>query len=273
MKHKLIKLIGLILVLLFAMACSALGGGSEEVTVSTDEPAPSVEGGETIEPTEEPPADESGLCANAYYPVVEGGTWSYQGTSSATDDYSFSNTITSVREDGFSVTVQFDDVTLEQEWMCTSEGILALDAGGGPAGTLTTGGINLEIDTQNTSGITYPNEISAGDTWSHTLEYTGTMDMAGEAVEVSGNTVYSYTAIGVESVSVPAGTFDAMKIELSTTINISMNMGGSEVPVVVSSNSTSWYAEGIGWLKLDSTSDVFGVASSDVIELQSYSIP
>lgn len=273
MKHKSVKLLGLTLVLFIIMACSAIGDGSEEETVSTEEPASSAEGGGESESTEEAPVVESGLCANAYYPVVEGGIWSYYGTSSAAEDYSFSNTITSVREDGFSVTVEFDDVTLEQEWMCTSEGILALDAGGGPAGTLTTGDINLEIDTQNASGITYPNEILAGDTWSHTLEYTGTMDMAGESVDVSGNTVYSYAAIGIESVTVPAGTFDAMKIELSTTININMTIQGSEVPVVVTSASTAWYAEGVGWVKSDSMSDVLGVTSTDVIELMAYSIP
>jgi len=129
------------------------------------------------------------------------------------------------------------------------------------------------METQNVSGITYPNIILPGNTWAHTLDYTGKMDVAGEFVNVSGDTTYSYTAIGIENVTVPAGTFDAMKIEVITTININMTIQGSEVPVTVTSTSTSWFAEDVGWVKSDSTSDVLGVPSSETIELVSYSIP
>lgn len=273
MKLKSIKLLGLILVLFIVIACSVLGGGSEEESVSIEEPTVSAEVGDTSESNEEIPSAGSGLCVNAYYPVVNAGTWSYQGTSSATEDFSFTNTITSIREDGFTVTVEFDDVILAQEWACTPEGILALDTGGGPAGTVTTSEVNLEMETQNASGITYPNEILPGNTWTHTLDYTGTMDMAGKSIEVNGNTEYNYTAIGVESISVPAGIFDAMKIEVITTININMTIQGSEVPVTVTSTSKSWFAQSVGWVKSDSISDVLGIASSETIELVSYNIP
>jgi len=244
----------------------------------TDEPAPSVEGSgggeeEPVIPTEEPPITEAGLCTNAYYPVREGATWGYQGTSTATEDYAFTNTITSTRSDGFTVTVEFDNLTLTQEWACTPDGILALEMGGGGAGTLRTDNINLVVDTQNASGITYPNEILPGDTWEHTLDFTGTMDISGTPAEASGDTTYDYTAIEVESVTVPAGTFDAMKVEVVTTINIKAVFQGTEVPVTVTSTATNWYAQGVGWVKSISTSDMAGITSTDTVELQSYSIP
>ena len=39
-------------------------------------------------------------------------------TSTATEDYAFTNTITSTRSDGFTVNVDFDNVSLSQEWAC-----------------------------------------------------------------------------------------------------------------------------------------------------------
>ena len=277
MKRKTEKLIGLLLVLMVIMACSVFGGGSGDENVPAEEPAPSVEeeaGSEEESPTtEEIPAADSGLCANEYYPVSNGASWSYQGTSSETEDYVFSNTITAVRDDGFTVTVEFDEVTLVQEWSCTSDGILALDMGGGAAGTLTTDNVNLIMDTQNSSGITYPKEITPGKTWQHGLEFTGTMDLNGETFEVSGNTIYSYSAVGTESVSVPAGVFDAMRLDIVTTINMNMNMGGSEVPVTVTSTGSSWLVKDVGWVKSVSSSDIAGFSTTETIELTAYSIP
>lgn len=273
MEHKSVKLFGLLIAVLIVMACSALGSGSGEENVPVEEPTVSAEGGGASDSSEESPATGSGLCANAYYPVVNGGAWSYQGSSSATEDFSFTNTITAIREDGFTITVEFDDVTLVQEWACTPEGILALDSSGGNAGTLTTADVNLQMETQNASGITYPNEILPGNTWNHLLDYTGTMDVGGASVDVSGDTTYNYTAIGIESVTVPAGTFEAMRVDIVTTINIHMTVQGSAVPVTVTSTSTSWFAQGVGWVKSDSISDLFGITSSERIELQWYNIP
>jgi hypothetical protein len=75
MKHKSLKLSGLILVLCFTTACSVLGGSGDEEPTPTEEPASSEDG--SIITNEEMPVTGSGLCANAYYPVVDGATWSY----------------------------------------------------------------------------------------------------------------------------------------------------------------------------------------------------
>ena len=305
MKRNSVKPLGFLLALLLIMACSTIGGGPDEESVSIEEPASSDAGGVGEEPapseeggvdnadeeinsddeegtdseessgitSEVTPVTVSGLCANTYYPVLEGAAWNYQGTSSETENYTFSNTITSVREDGFTVTVEFDEVTLVQEWSCTPDGILALDMGGGSAGTLTTDNVNLVMDTQNASGITYPKEITPGKTWQHGLEFTGTMDINGESFDVSGNTIYNYTAVGIESVSVPAGTFDAFRLNITTTININLNIGGAEAPVTVTSTGASWFAENVGWIKSESSSDIVGFSTNESIESTSYSIP
>ena len=99
------------------------------------------------------------------------------------------------------------------------------------------------------------------------------MDIAGQTAEAEGDTIYNYTAIGVESVSVPAGTFEAMKVEVVTTVNINATFQGTTVPVTFTSTTTSWFAQGVGWVKSDSVSDFGDISTSESIELVSYNIP
>jgi hypothetical protein len=266
-RFRSLKLISLALILLTVTACA---NNSGEEIVSTDTP---VSSGEGIETEVQTPIAETSLCTNAYYPVVEGGTWNYFATVSTGDNYSFTNTITSTRSDGFTLTIQFDDLTLTQEWTCSVEGILAIQMGGGNAGLLTTGDTRLELETRNVSGVTYPSEILPGSTWNYSLDFTGTMNIAGQTADVSGDTQSNYTAIGIESVTVPAGTFDAIKIEIPNTINITSTFQGTTVPITVNGTTTSWFAQGIGWIRSVSSSDFGGIATTETIELQWYNIP
>jgi hypothetical protein len=64
-----------------------------------------------------------------------------------------------------------------------------------------------------------------------------------------------------------------MKVEVQTTININSTFQGVTVPVTFTGTTTSWYAQGVGWVKSISMSDFGGITSTDTIELQSYSIP
>jgi hypothetical protein len=60
---------------------------------------------------------------------------------------------------------------------------------------------------------------------------------------------------------------------VETTINITSTFQGATVPVIVSGSSTSWFAEGVGWIKSVSTSDFGGTLGTETIELQAYNIP
>lgn len=272
MKSKLIKLLGLLTILMFIMACSLAGGGAtqtpEEASApeSTDQPAATEEPSPTPENT---PVAEASLCDNPYYPVREGSTWNYASTNTIADDYSFTDTITSILDDGFTLTTKFKSLTRIQEWTCTPAGIVAVELGGG----LTAQSINLKIETQNASGVTYPKEINAGDTWQQALDFTGTMDIAGQEGEATGTTQSDFTAIGTESVTVPAGTFDAMKVGIETTININVNLSGITVPVTFTGTTTSWYVKDTGWVKSVSEGSFAGQSYTETVELQSYNIP
>lgn len=275
MEHKPIKLLGLFVSLVFVMACSLAGGGATPPPEETSDPgsAAQVEATEEpVEPTvsiENTPVEENSPCDNPYYPVREGSTWNYQSTSTVADNYSFTDTITSVREDGYTLTSEFEGLTRTQEWSCTPEGLVALEMGGG----LSTAGSNLVIESQSASGVTYPTEMNPGDTWQYKLEFTGTMDLSGQSGEATGNTQSDFTALGVESVTVPAGTFDAMKVEITTTLDYTVTFQGIPVPVLFTSTTTSWYAEGVGWVKSVSEANFAGEAFTETVELQWYNIP
>ena len=276
MIRKPIFIVGILVLLLALTSCSLPGTGSEVETVSTDEPAPAEEGsGEdsVVVPELGMPVVGAGLCANAYYPVREGATWNYTGTNSEVGEYSWTDTITETSDNGFTLTSQFDDLTRTQSWECRPEGLLTLQLGGGPAGSITSNQTQLNLETQNVTGVTYPVVINAGDQWSHAHEFSGTMDIAGQSAEANGDESASFTALGLESVTVPAGTFDAMKIEVATTININSTFQGTTVPVTFTGTTTSWYVQGVGWVKSVSTSEFGGITSTDTVELQSYSIP
>ena len=275
MERKPIKLFGLLVALIFVMACSLAGEGSTQVPAETTVPENAAQDQiteEPVEPTVSPEtgvADVAGSCANPYYPVREGSTWNYLSTSTVAEDYSFTDTITSVREDGYTLTTGFDGLTRTQEWACKPEGLVALQLGGG----LSTAGSNLTVETQNASGVTYPTEINAGDTWQYKLDFTGTMDIAGQPGDATGSTQSDFTALGLESVTVPAGTFDAMKVQVITTFSADVTFQGVTVPVTFTSTTMSWYTEGVGWVKSESSGDFAGQSFTETVELQWYNIP
>ena len=286
--------ISIVLLLVFMAACSNIetttpigeilptdtqgAGGTEPATepATTEEPSSS----ETVTITETPLSSEggmpvagAGLCANAYYPVREGATWTYQSTGGPVGSYGFTDTITSVREDGFTLTTQFDELTRTQDWACRTEGLVALQLGGTSAATLNSQDMQLTLDVSNVSGVTFPAEISAGDQWQHALEFTGKMVVASQEIEATGNAQTSFTTIGVESVTVPAGTFEAMKIRVDSTINITGIFQGVSLPITVSSPYDYWFVQGGGWVKASGEGDVGDESFTETIELQSYSIP
>jgi hypothetical protein len=213
------------------------------------------------------------LCTNTYYPVREGATWTYKSMGGPAGEYSFTDTITSVRDGGFTLSTQIGDLTRTQEWTCTAEGLAALQLGGAPAAMLNSQNIQLNLDINNATGVTFPNQINPGDEWQQTLEVTGNVIAMNEEAEATGNVQMSFAAIGNEGVTVPAGTFEALKVEVDVVLNIDATYGGITLPVSFSGDYTYWFAPGVGWVKASGTGSVLGSSFNDTTELQSYNIP
>jgi uncharacterized protein DUF3108 len=275
-KNTIKSIFSLLLTMIFVTACS-----SATETPPVEPPTETLQIPAT-EPATEPPATSEGggtpvagegLCANAYFPVREGFTWSYKSTGGPTGEYSFTDTITSVRDDGFTLSTQFGDLTRTQEWSCTPKGLVALQLGGAPAATLNSQNMQLNLEIKNVSGVTYPSEINVGDQWQHNLDFEGNMTVANQEGAATGNAQTNFNALGNESVTVPAGTFDALKVEIDTTLNINVSVQGVSVPVTFTGTYTYWFVQDVGWVKASGTGVVAGTSFSETTELQSYNIP
>jgi len=277
MEHKPVKkYLGLFLAFILITACSSAGGNSTQQASNPTEAAPTSNETQT-QPTAAPtsssgttPISATASCVNAYYPVREGSTWTYQSTGSPAGNYSFTDTITALRPDGFTLTSKFDTLTRTQEWACRPEGLVALQLGGG---ALTSQNLKLEVATQNTSGVNYPANIAVGDQWDYALDFTGKMELAGSSGEAKGNDKSHFTALGMESVIVPAGTFNALKIQVDTILDISVTVQGVSVPVTFSSSYIYWFVPNTGWVKASGTGSIGGEAFAETIEMQWYNLP
>jgi len=214
-----------------------------------------------------------GLCANAYYPVRQGATWIYKSSGGPAGEYSFTDTITATREDGFTLSTQIGDLTRTQEWTCSAEGLAALQLGGAPAAMLNAQNVQMNLNVTNATGVTFPSQINAGDQWQQNLDFTGDVTMMNEEAEAEGNAQMNFNAVGTESVTVPAGTFEALKVEANVTLNINASFAGITLPVTFSGDYTYWFAQDVGWVKATGTGNVLGNSFTEMTELQSYNIP
>jgi hypothetical protein len=278
-KNKMKSILSLWLIIIFLTACSSPSNPSPTeppptqtqvppatpTEIATELPA-TAEGSDT-------PATRVGLCANAYYPVREGSTWTYKSTGGPTGEYSFTDTITAVRADGFTLSSQFGSLTRTQEWVCKPEGLVALQLGGPSAATLSSENMQLNLEVKNVSGVTFPSTINVGDQWQHNLEFEGKMTVANQEGSATGNALTSFKALGNESVTVPAGTFEALKIQVDTTLDFNVSIQGISVPVKFSGSYNYWFVKDVGWVKASGTGSISGTSFSEMIELQAYNIP
>lgn len=105
---------------------------------------------------------------------------------------------------------------------------------------------NLDSATYLDPATLYPGGAVAGSTIAATSCSTTTVDGSGNPIDTGNRSMSALTVVGLESVTVPAGTFNAVKI--------------------TSEGQTAWLASGIGVVKSTYTS----ASSSQTMELTSY---
>ena len=258
-KNFILPLIG---VLLFTLACNLASAPESGVTAV---PAPTEA---TAQATAAPDLPASDACNNPYLPIVEGATWSYNLAGPIPDTYVHS--ILSVEADGFTEQDVFGTgVTRQGKWKCEEGNLIALTPSGGGSANVETEGVTVDFQTTSLEGITLPASINPGNTWTQSLLLEGTQTINDETFPASNQTTQVCTATGLESVTVPAGTFDAMWVDCQITMNLSLGMSDPPTQMTLDLSNSNWYATNIGLVKTVST----GEGLDSVIELVSYSIP
>jgi hypothetical protein len=173
------------------------------------------------------------------------------------------------------VSTKFDDsASANQERACKPEGLVAHSLGTGQTALgLSLQCIKADLIASDASGLTLPAKVEPGMKWPYGLDVADSMSQGNLAADVKGSISTTTQAIGTESVSIPAGTFDAMKIASISTCTVSANYHGLAIPVNSTINTTFWFAPGVGWIKSAETGEVVGASLNSTTELQSYKIP
>ena len=199
------------------------------------------------------------LCDNLYFPNKVGDTWEYAGNTSATGSYTRTDTVSNSGDTAFSVESSVSGVSYPVEYTCTEAGLVAANPIQQYLGAILTS-LNgqIELNLVSNSGISLPNQVNPGDSWQQIVEWEG----SAQGISTNGQLVLDYSAAGYETVTVPSGTYEALRVNTSIRIEISnfrIQYG--------TYNITSWMAPNVGMIKSQGTSNVPNVSFSDALEL------
>jgi len=248
--------------LLASLACSLTGAG-------TPTPAPVGNSASPSAPASTPtvaasPTPQPSGCFNEYYPVKQGATWTYQMSGTSAD--TFTHSIVSASEKEFTDQDAFGSGTTRTgQWRCEGGNLISLTPGGGAAAVAAAGIVFNFTVTENT-GVTIPANMDAGSAWSQDIKFEGKQDVGGIQLDTQNEASTSCTAIGRESVTVPAGTFDTLKVECNTKLTIGIN--GTPI-YTLDGVTTTWYAQEVGMVKMVGS----GGGYEATVELTAYQIP
>lgn len=190
------------------------------------------------------------LCSNALFPVKVGATWMYLNTSDSLGNSIFSNTITALRPDGFTIESNSGNLYGTQDLSCTENGLVAPVTGGGvtiPAFSVQ--GISIsDFNVSYASGLTLPTTIQQNMHWPYELKVSGKFILPGNQSVTMGGVISTNLEAGdIETITVPAGTFSAQRIQAVSTSPVTASFFGIGIPLTATANATFWLAPGIGF--------------------------
>jgi hypothetical protein len=210
-------------------------------------------------------------CANENYPVITGASWKYTGSNSIGNSFSFIRTITNASDAGFEDQDVWDSGTIRTgSWTCDNGDLTALSQGGVatvsvPAGPDTP---ELEAESVEADGVSIPGEMKINESWDQSINLVGKMTLlqGGMTVAVTNETQITCTPASVENVSVPAGSFEAIKVVCTSSMAVTID---NNAVTTVTSTSTIWYVSGVGIAKIVDDNEM----GQTTIELAEYNIP
>ena len=247
--------------LLFAVvaACALSPAGSSTQSAGANPPLAAVTAANP------PVSTAKGACVNAYFPVSPGNSWSYTSTGGTLGAYTYTRTVSDVGDAGFTTSDLYSlgsGTSSDVKWKCQDGKLAALDAGSSSLSVLTSK-VKLTSTSITAEGYNIPDNFDNGTTWSEKVTINGTVQTGTRILDARIDSRVDCSAAGTESVTVPAGTFDAVKVTCTDTIAISELVKSTPVPAGAPStlDITNWYAKGVGLVKSVRASSVGGTAT------------
>jgi hypothetical protein len=210
----------------------------------------------------------TGACANPYVPVVEGATWTYSGNTDVAGDFTRTVTITDVGTDAFLVEWVSDPLSGVTTWTCTPDGLIEDQSNGGVFSAVLTGP-DATVNVQNLSntGFTIAADPQPGDSWTQVSEISA---LSSEGFGFDGTLTVEFTAVGMEAVSVPAGSFNALRVDVHA--EATYQALGSSLVSTLTWDGSDWFAPGVGRVQSVGAMSEPSAFTYE-LNLESYSIP
>jgi hypothetical protein len=157
------------------------------------------------------------------------------------------------------------------QWKCDQGALTDLDPVSTNFGDSTT---TTTFKTTSMVGPTLPASAKPGDSWSQTYTVEITATAGTVTTQATENASESCTAIGMESVTVAAGAFNAMHVSCQINTSTLITADSQDVPMVTTAQSDRWYATNVGLVKSNDQGSIDqGKTNTSVTELTTYTIP
>lgn len=204
----------------------------------------------------------SSLCTNLYFPNTTGDKWEYTGTDSVLGTFTRTDTITNSSSASFTQETSQGNVTYSIPYDCSTVGLTSRNPIQQYAGALLNNpDVPLDVKLTSNSGVSLPATISPGDTWQQIADWEATS----QQLNVNGRFVFKYTAADYESITIPAGTYNALRVTTTIQVEVtSFHVTAGSYTIV------AWWVPEIGLVKSEGTSHVTGINFSQSMELSRF---
>ncbi len=209
-----------------------------------------------------PTPTPTSLCDNQFFPASIGNTWQYAGNNSAIGAYERTDSISNLGSESFTVQSTEAGTTFTSNYTCSSEGLSSANPVEQYAGALlSSSNAPVTVTLTSNEGLTIPANIAPGDTWQQSAGF----EAKSTELNLNGTFVFDYSAIGYEQITVPFGSFNAMRVD--TTVRIEV----TALKITAGTYTIStWLAPQVGIIKSEGASHVTGVDFTDSMQLTSF---
>jgi hypothetical protein len=236
--------------------CGSSGGGTSLASGSASPPPPTTDATPMPSATPTPAPTAGGACANAYFPVVAGATWTYRSHVAQTTAV-VRQTLAAITASGFTSVSSSSQGSERDVWTCGAEGLADVQqhvSGGG--GAISFGGQTFQTGVQNfhhyrSRGVTLPSGLDVGSSWTQVVRSSSRFQLAGSSYPETQVVTTVSRVVGRGSVTTPAGTFDALKVQTTATTRKAIPALGRHLTSVV--HGTMWAVSGVGIVEATST--------------------
>jgi hypothetical protein len=188
--------------------------------------------------------EAGGTCAHPYFPIRSDRAWTYDLFVDGSQTGSYTLTYEDITAEAFTAIQTFEeDLQTEVRWLCDDDGLMSSIFANVSFAQIS----NFEYETLDYEGVILlpEEEWETGAAWSTRYVVNATATIEGMTIDTQMDIVLDHTLAAFEEVTVPAGTFDAARVDSTGTFKMT-----SPVAMEINFPYTIWYAEGIGMVRV-----------------------